>query len=74
MNAQPQRWAKITYTGKETRHITKLFKKLDIQITFTHTHTHTKQQQQQQQQQNIYYRTATKIKHTTHTAKVEYTS
>jgi hypothetical protein len=35
LNAQPQRWTKFTYTGKETRYITKLFKKLDIWVTFT---------------------------------------
>jgi hypothetical protein len=35
LNAQPQRWAKFKYTGKETRHINKLFKKLDIWIAFT---------------------------------------
>jgi hypothetical protein len=35
LNTQPQRWAKSTYTEKETRHITKLFNELDIRIPFT---------------------------------------
>jgi hypothetical protein len=35
LNTQPQRWAKFTYTGKETRCITKLFKKSDMRIAFT---------------------------------------
>jgi hypothetical protein len=30
-----KKWAKFTYTGKETRYITKLFKRTDIRITYT---------------------------------------
>jgi len=33
--ARPHRWAKFTYTGKETRHITKLFKETNIQIAYS---------------------------------------
>jgi len=33
--AQPHRWAKFTYTGKETRHITKLFKGTDVRIAYS---------------------------------------
>jgi hypothetical protein len=62
LNAQPQRWTKFTYTVKETRYITKLFKKFDIRVAFT-------------TKNNIRHllHNSQKEKHTTHITNVVYT-
>jgi len=38
-NVQKQKWVKFTYTGKETRFITKLFKDTNVRIVFTTNNT-----------------------------------
>ena len=38
-NEQKQKWAKFTYTGKETRFITKLFMSTNVKIAFTTNNT-----------------------------------
>ena len=32
---QQKRWAKFTYVGSETRHITKLFRNTNIKVTYS---------------------------------------
>jgi len=39
---QKQRWAKITYVGKETRFITKLLKHTKVKVTFSTNNTITR--------------------------------
>jgi hypothetical protein len=51
---QKQKWATFTYTGKETKYITQIFKNTDTKVAFKTKNSFKAQLNPEQQKQNKY--------------------